>query len=142
MAEIVLCPHSDVWHLVGVSTAPTSVSVRPRPDISSSSHPADNTYAVEPTDIIPSTLTHIVYAFADVSPDTGSISLTDSYADEQVGGTAIVCMTGLMVRRRNISPETRGTKLATTSTDASSRCDGSCYVYCGPVDSPHITCVP
>ncbi|OJT13445.1 Chitinase 1 [Trametes pubescens] len=37
----------------------------------------------QPTDIIPSTLTHIVYAFADVSPDTGSISLTDSYADEQ-----------------------------------------------------------
>ncbi|KAI0366008.1 hypothetical protein BV20DRAFT_1056021 [Pilatotrama ljubarskyi] len=37
----------------------------------------------QPTDIIPSTLTHIVYAFADVSADTGTISLTDSYADEQ-----------------------------------------------------------
>ncbi|KAI0635061.1 glycosyl hydrolases family 18-domain-containing protein [Trametes polyzona] len=37
----------------------------------------------QPTDIIPSTLTHIVYAFADVSADTGSIVLTDSYADEQ-----------------------------------------------------------
>ncbi|KIK63096.1 carbohydrate-binding module family 5 protein [Collybiopsis luxurians FD-317 M1] len=37
----------------------------------------------QPTDIIPSTLTHILYSFADVSPDTGAISLTDSYADEQ-----------------------------------------------------------
>ncbi|CAL1711226.1 unnamed protein product [Somion occarium] len=37
----------------------------------------------QPTDIDPSTLTQILYAFADVSPDTGSISLTDSYADEQ-----------------------------------------------------------
>lgn len=39
---------------------------------------------IEPTDINPAPLTHILYAFADVSPDTGVISLTDSYADEQV----------------------------------------------------------
>ncbi|KAI0777588.1 glycoside hydrolase superfamily [Trametes elegans] len=37
----------------------------------------------QPTDIVPETLTHIVYSFADVSPDTGTIALTDSYADEQ-----------------------------------------------------------
>ncbi|KAH9475936.1 Chitinase 1 [Psilocybe cubensis] len=37
----------------------------------------------QPTDIVPGPLTHILYAFADVSPDTGTISLTDSYADEQ-----------------------------------------------------------
>ncbi|THH28885.1 hypothetical protein EUX98_g5303 [Antrodiella citrinella] len=37
----------------------------------------------QPTNITPSDLTHILYAFADVSPDTGTISLTDSYADEQ-----------------------------------------------------------
>lgn len=37
----------------------------------------------QPTDINPGPLTHILYAFADVSPDTGVISLTDSYADEQ-----------------------------------------------------------
>ncbi|KAH8103287.1 glycoside hydrolase family 18 protein [Cristinia sonorae] len=37
----------------------------------------------QPTDIVSSDLTHILYAFADVSPDTGAISLTDSYADEQ-----------------------------------------------------------
>ncbi|KAJ3012136.1 hypothetical protein NUW54_g1959 [Trametes sanguinea] len=37
----------------------------------------------QPTDINPTPLTHIVYAFADVSPDTGTISLTDSWADEQ-----------------------------------------------------------
>ncbi|KAI0300095.1 glycosyl hydrolases family 18-domain-containing protein [Multifurca ochricompacta] len=37
----------------------------------------------QPTDITPSDLTHIVYAFADVTPTTGSIFLTDSYADEQ-----------------------------------------------------------
>ncbi|CDO69059.1 Glycoside Hydrolase Family 18 / Carbohydrate-Binding Module Family 5 protein [Trametes cinnabarina] len=37
----------------------------------------------QPTDIDPTTLTHIVYAFADVSSDTGAITLTDSYADEQ-----------------------------------------------------------
>jgi GH18 family chitinase len=39
----------------------------------------------EPIDIIPSYLTHIIYAFADVNPSSGSIFLTDSYADEQVG---------------------------------------------------------
>ncbi|GJE98248.1 glycoside hydrolase family 18 protein [Phanerochaete sordida] len=37
----------------------------------------------QPTDINTTPLTHILYAFADVSPDTGVISLTDSYADEQ-----------------------------------------------------------
>jgi len=37
----------------------------------------------QPTNITPSDLTHILYAFADVSPDTGVISLTDSFADEQ-----------------------------------------------------------
>ncbi|EKM53324.1 glycoside hydrolase family 18 protein [Phanerochaete carnosa HHB-10118-sp] len=37
----------------------------------------------QPTDINPGPLTHILYAFADVSPDTGNITLTDSYADEQ-----------------------------------------------------------
>ncbi|EGO19000.1 glycoside hydrolase family 18 protein [Serpula lacrymans var. lacrymans S7.9] len=37
----------------------------------------------QPTDITPSDLTHILYAFADVSSSTGTISLTDSYADEQ-----------------------------------------------------------
>ncbi|KAH0579107.1 hypothetical protein H2248_003260 [Termitomyces sp. 'cryptogamus'] len=37
----------------------------------------------QPTDIVPSILTHILYAFADVNPSTGAISLTDSYADEQ-----------------------------------------------------------
>ena len=41
-------------------------------------------YFAEPTDINPEPLTHILYAFADVSPDTGNITLTDSYADEQV----------------------------------------------------------
>ncbi|KAI0309232.1 glycoside hydrolase family 18 protein [Amylostereum chailletii] len=37
----------------------------------------------QPTDIVPSTLTHINYAFADVTADTGNVKLTDSYADEQ-----------------------------------------------------------
>ncbi|KAK7691604.1 hypothetical protein QCA50_005003 [Cerrena zonata] len=37
----------------------------------------------QPTDIDPSSLSHILYAFADVSPDTGVISLTDSWSDEQ-----------------------------------------------------------
>ncbi|PCH38885.1 carbohydrate-binding module family 5 protein [Wolfiporia cocos MD-104 SS10] len=37
----------------------------------------------QPSNITPSDLTHILYAFADVSPDTGNISLTDTYADEQ-----------------------------------------------------------
>ncbi len=44
----------------------------------------------EPTDIVPAPLTLILYAFADVSPDTGHISLTDSYADEQVNADPIV----------------------------------------------------
>ncbi|KII85595.1 carbohydrate-binding module family 5 protein [Plicaturopsis crispa FD-325 SS-3] len=37
----------------------------------------------QPQNITPSDLTHILYAFADVSASTGVISLTDSYADEQ-----------------------------------------------------------
>ncbi|KAL4248233.1 glycosyl hydrolase 18 family protein [Abortiporus biennis] len=37
----------------------------------------------QPTDINPEPLTLILYSFADVSADTGAISLTDSYADEQ-----------------------------------------------------------
>ncbi|PFH51661.1 carbohydrate-binding module family 5 protein [Amanita thiersii Skay4041] len=37
----------------------------------------------QPTDIVPSILTHILYSFADVNADAGTISLTDPYADEQ-----------------------------------------------------------
>ncbi|KAG6865810.1 hypothetical protein C0991_011615 [Blastosporella zonata] len=37
----------------------------------------------QPTDVVPSILTHILYSFADVNPTTGAISLTDPYADEQ-----------------------------------------------------------
>ncbi|KAF8908087.1 glycoside hydrolase superfamily [Gymnopilus junonius] len=37
----------------------------------------------QPTDIVPGPLTHILYAFADTDASAGTISLTDSYADEQ-----------------------------------------------------------
>lgn len=37
----------------------------------------------QPTSINPAPLTHILYAFADTDASTGTISLTDSYADEQ-----------------------------------------------------------
>ncbi|KAF5366212.1 hypothetical protein D9758_005723 [Tetrapyrgos nigripes] len=37
----------------------------------------------QPQDVDPTKLTHILYSFADVSPDTGHINLIDSYADEQ-----------------------------------------------------------
>ncbi|KAJ6551520.1 glycoside hydrolase superfamily [Mycena capillaripes] len=37
----------------------------------------------QPTDIVVSDLTHILYSFADVDSSTGAISLTDSYADTQ-----------------------------------------------------------
>uniref|UniRef100_A0A0W0F546 GH18 domain-containing protein n=1 Tax=Moniliophthora roreri TaxID=221103 RepID=A0A0W0F546_MONRR len=37
----------------------------------------------QPTDIDPSKLTHILYSFADVSPENGAIKLTDSYADSE-----------------------------------------------------------
>ncbi|THU98625.1 hypothetical protein K435DRAFT_720591 [Dendrothele bispora CBS 962.96] len=37
----------------------------------------------QPQDVDPTQLTHILYSFADISPDTGDIKLTDSYADEQ-----------------------------------------------------------
>ncbi|KAJ6600774.1 glycosyl hydrolases family 18-domain-containing protein [Mycena sp. CBHHK59/15] len=37
----------------------------------------------QPTDIPVSTLTHILYSFADVDSSSGTISLTDPYADEQ-----------------------------------------------------------
>ena len=39
--------------------------------------------STEPTDINPTPVTHIFYAFADVQSD-GTIILTDSYADKQV----------------------------------------------------------
>ncbi|KAJ7472248.1 glycoside hydrolase superfamily [Mycena galericulata] len=37
----------------------------------------------QPTDIVVSTLSHIIYSFADVDPTTGIIALTDLYADTQ-----------------------------------------------------------
>ncbi|KAF9259245.1 hypothetical protein L218DRAFT_670920 [Marasmius fiardii PR-910] len=40
-------------------------------------------YNFQPTDIDPSQVTHILYSFADVSADTGAISLTDTYADQE-----------------------------------------------------------
>ncbi|KAJ7596569.1 glycoside hydrolase family 18 protein [Mycena floridula] len=46
-----------------------------------SPYPARN---FPPQNIVASQLTHIVYAFADVSPETGIIALSDSYADEQM----------------------------------------------------------
>lgn len=39
---------------------------------------------LEPTDINPAPLTHILYSFADISPDSGAIKLTDSWSDEEV----------------------------------------------------------
>ncbi|KAF9531136.1 glycoside hydrolase superfamily [Crepidotus variabilis] len=36
----------------------------------------------QPTDIISSTLTHVLYSFADIDSTTNTIKLTDSYADE------------------------------------------------------------
>lgn len=41
-------------------------------------------FDAEPTSINPAPLTHILYAFADTDASTGEISLTDTYADEQV----------------------------------------------------------
>ena len=37
-----------------------------------------------PKDVPVSSLTHILYAFADVHPDTGAVFLTDTYSDQQV----------------------------------------------------------
>jgi chitinase len=37
----------------------------------------------EPTDIVGSDLTTILYSSADISADTGAIMLTDSWAEEQ-----------------------------------------------------------
>ena len=39
---------------------------------------------IEPSDIVPGDLTTILYSFADIQVDTGTVVLTDSYADEQV----------------------------------------------------------
>ncbi|KAL0064529.1 Chitinase 4 [Marasmius tenuissimus] len=40
-------------------------------------------YNFQPTDIDVSQVTHLLYSFADVSPSSGAISLTDSYADAE-----------------------------------------------------------
>ncbi|TFK37028.1 glycoside hydrolase family 18 protein [Crucibulum laeve] len=37
----------------------------------------------QPTDIVTSPLTHILYSFADTDPSSGAIKLTDSYADQE-----------------------------------------------------------
>ncbi|KAF5381774.1 hypothetical protein D9615_005490 [Tricholomella constricta] len=37
----------------------------------------------QPTDIVDSILTHILYSFADTNPSTGNIFLTDSFADQE-----------------------------------------------------------
>jgi GH18 family chitinase len=37
----------------------------------------------EPENIVPETLTHILYCFADIA-DSGEAKLTDNYADEQI----------------------------------------------------------
>lgn len=68
----------------------------------------------QPTDIVSSTLTHILYAFADVDPNSGNISLTDVYADEQVcrftTPTLPACLT-VTFMYRNIFRETLGMNL-------------------------------
>lgn len=52
----------------------------------------------QPTNIVSSTLTHILYAFADVDPNSGNISLTDVYADEQVCRSTTTLPACLMIR--------------------------------------------
>jgi chitinase len=37
----------------------------------------------QPQDIVTNTLTHILYSFADIDPSTGTVRLTDSWADEE-----------------------------------------------------------
>lgn len=44
----------------------------------------DTSFLAEPTDIVTEDLTTILYSFADIAPDNGTILLTDIYADEQV----------------------------------------------------------
>lgn len=73
----------------------------------------------EPTDIDPSQLTHILYAFADVSPTTGDVFLTDKYADEEVClgpqplvGTRRPWLT--VAPERNTFPATLGARKGTT----------------------------
>ena len=81
--------------------------------------------STEPTDINPTPLIHILYAFADVQSD-GTIILTDSYADEQVckpSGAGHIWAFGIVVALnlktdRNTSPETLGMSLGTTYTGA------------------------
>ena len=68
----------------------------------------------EPTDIIPSNLTHIIYAFADVNPSSGSIFLTDPYADEQVRLSLSDLMCYLQKGLRNIFLVIHGKKKETT----------------------------
>jgi hypothetical protein len=65
----------------------------------------------EPTDIVAKDLSTILYSFADVSADSGTISLTDSYADVEV----CICMIPSNLRNsgftgfyRNTTPVTRG----------------------------------
>jgi hypothetical protein len=50
---------------------------------------------------MPSDLTHIIYAFADVNPNSGSVFLTDPYADEQVKLSLSVFICYLQLVPRN-----------------------------------------
>lgn len=95
---------------------------------------------LEPTNIVPGPLTReyivcvtyvsplrsvadILYSFADVDPNSGTISLTDPYADEQVSNTSdepCTFWTAIeMIVLRNISPATLGVSPGTTYMGAS-----------------------
>lgn len=72
----------------------------------------------EPSDIVPSKLTHILYAFADIDSSTGSAKMTDSYADEQVCFPESDCPEKLILRPRprNITLEIHGMRPGTICT--------------------------
>jgi hypothetical protein len=66
----------------------------------------ENAPRLEPTDIKPSKLTHIIYGFADIKSN-GTVVLSDPYADEQVCLSRELILSPLKFVCRNASPEIR-----------------------------------
>ncbi|KDQ52897.1 carbohydrate-binding module family 5 protein [Jaapia argillacea MUCL 33604] len=80
--------YTEPWPTVSTQSNPTTHTIHKRASTGKVQAGYFTNWGIyganfQPTNITPSDLTHIIYAFADVDPTSGNISLTDTYADEQ-----------------------------------------------------------